>query len=189
VKSSVLYSLLVLPLVQLLSLPANKSVSALQKLAADLLSQNSDDASLNQLSRKPVMSYSDVNSLSELYKAFCIEPAKLGMSLEALPLESYNTEQLCIVLCALTVRAVESVDSLKTLLSALANLTQHDPTLVSHILNDTTVLTDLLTHYRVPHCFHFSFTFSHLPASLTPNWPYFTLFQNWPLTSSPPLLW
>ncbi len=137
--------LLVLPLVQLLSQPWDKSADLVlsnQKTAAALLSRMQE----HPLSVSVADVITERSCLAQLYLTLSIShETKWTPFLNYLQeyclkdLSSLNYECLCIVLSALAVRSVRDVEGVRgmkgfgTLLSILTSIAQLHPSIVSHI--------------------------------------------------------
>ncbi len=143
-----------LPLVQLLSQPADRSADLLvanQKTAAALLSCIQErPSSVDVPCEDTHTTFSDTNSLARLYLTLCADQTKLTPFLKLFQdhclKDTSNYDHLCIVLCALTVRSVEGVEPVKGvelvecvkgvecirgLLSTLTSIAKYYPTIVS----------------------------------------------------------
>ena len=145
--------LLLLPLVQILSLPTSCDLSSTnQKTAASILIRIQEIPQMEVIPPQATPNFSRVSSLAELYSILCADSAKLVPFLkhfeEECLREFSSYELLCIVLCALAVRVVtgvegvrgvtdidvegvRGVESVKAVLSTLTATAQCDPSLVS----------------------------------------------------------
>lgn len=130
--------LLTLPLVQLLSQPVDKSADLVlvnQNTAVSLLSRIQEGA----LSVVDEDTFSATHSLANLYLFLAHQPTVAMTVLQdehCLKDMVSGYDQLCIVLCALAVRRVRSVDCIRSILSTLTSIARYHPTVVSqHLMN------------------------------------------------------
>ena len=139
--------LLILPLVQILSLPTSCDLSSTnQKMAASVLTRIQEIPQTEVTPPQTTPTFSRVSSLAELYNLLCADSVKLVPFLKRFEEDCLKElschEPLCIVLCALAMRVVRGVtdvegvggvERVRTVLSTLMATAQHDSSLVSCI--------------------------------------------------------